>query len=148
MTLLISVLLVLAVAVYVGQPLWSGSRRLAISPSLSARRREELLSQRESTYSAIKELDFEHDIGNMSEEDYRELRDRYRARAISLLQGLDQVEGGQGDLEELIEREVLARRKKQQPLQETLREAAPPCHQCGAPRDVGDRFCSVCGGKL
>ncbi len=44
---------------------------------------------RDAAYVAIKDLEFEHELGNLSEEDYRELRAEYVERAARALQALD-----------------------------------------------------------
>lgn len=45
--------------------------------------------QKQALLRALKDLDFERSMGKISEEDYVELRDRYRARAKTVLQTLD-----------------------------------------------------------
>lgn len=45
--------------------------------------------ERDAAYVAIKDLEFEHDLGNLSEEDFSELRAEYVARAARALQALD-----------------------------------------------------------
>jgi predicted nucleic acid-binding Zn ribbon protein len=173
MSLIIAAILALATAFYIAYPLLAGTTRWVPRTTPKARRLEELFSQRESTYAAIKELDFEYQIGNLTDQDYRELRERYEQKAISLLRNIDEAQQ-KDDLDERIERQVQALRKHR------LREPAPEkgkaaascpqcgsplkqgakfcsecgaalslfCPSCGAPREVGDRFCSVCGVKL
>src|SRR3989304_353015 len=54
-----------------------------------ARPWDDLVSQRDTTYQALKELEFEYNLGNLSDADYADLRERYRTQAAGLLQKLD-----------------------------------------------------------
>ncbi len=49
---------------------------------------EAAADERDAAYTAIKDLEFEHELGNLSEEDYRELRAEYVERAARALQAL------------------------------------------------------------
>jgi len=57
-------------------------------------RLRELRSQRDITYSMLKELEFDYHSGVLTHEDYRELESKYRAKAISILQSIDELEKG------------------------------------------------------
>src|SRR3990172_1942287 len=50
---------------------------------------DDLVSQRDTTYQALKELEFEYNLGNLSDADYADLRERYRTQAAGVLQKLD-----------------------------------------------------------
>lgn len=63
---------------------------LAISPSDD--RRDELTEEKRTIYRALRELEFDHQAGHLSEDDYAALRDRYEARAAQLLKSLDLLE--------------------------------------------------------
>lgn len=52
----------------------------------------ELREDKRRLLRAIKELEFDHAMGKLSDEDFREIGDRYRLRAIEVLRLLD--EGG------------------------------------------------------
>jgi hypothetical protein len=52
----------------------------------------ELREDKRRLLRAIKELEFDHAMGKLSDEDFREIGDRYRLRAIEVLRMLD--EGG------------------------------------------------------
>ena len=110
----------------------------------------DLNTKKEEIYSAIKEMEFDHKMGKLSEEDYLNLREKYRAKAIGSLKGMDELKRKKGfsrDIEDEIEKEVLAIRRdgrKGRP----KRGEAVFCTQCGRRRSPGDRFCSSCGTKL
>jgi tetratricopeptide (TPR) repeat protein len=52
-------------------------------------RRLELEEQKAALYRALKEINFDHEAGHLSEDDHRALRARYEARAAELLVALD-----------------------------------------------------------
>lgn len=62
------------------------------SPTFESSELEDLYIQREGTYSTLKELEFDYEAGKLMDEDYRELRARYSAEAVRLLQRIDELE--------------------------------------------------------
>jgi hypothetical protein len=74
-------------------------------------RREELLLEKRSLLKAIKEIEFDREMGKMSESDAAELTRFYRHRAIEIIKALESE--GEVDealsIKEQIEREVKAR---------------------------------------
>ncbi len=51
----------------------------------------DLLLQKEQTYAAIKELDFDYQMDKLSEEDYQELSEQYKQKAVAVLQQIDEL---------------------------------------------------------
>ncbi|PRP98323.1 hypothetical protein ENSA5_30560 [Enhygromyxa salina] len=49
----------------------------------------ELREEKRRVLRAIKELEFDHDMGKLSDEDFREVGGRYRLRAIEVMRQLD-----------------------------------------------------------
>ncbi len=98
MTLALMTVTSVAVATYIAWPLLVG--RPETNPEGEEGEGEdtlvldELLLQKDATYSAIKELEFDHAMGNLSKEDYRELAGRYEDKAMALLKTIDQVSQG------------------------------------------------------
>jgi tetratricopeptide (TPR) repeat protein len=89
-------LLALPAAALVLWPLWRGARaggERSASPgaatSAASDPRLELGEERTAIYRALRELDFDHEAGHLSEDDYRGLRDAYEARAATVLRALD-----------------------------------------------------------
>jgi type VI protein secretion system component VasK len=50
----------------------------------------ELREDKRRILRAIKELEFDHAMGKLSDQDFKEIGDRYRLRAIEVLRALDQ----------------------------------------------------------
>jgi len=49
----------------------------------------ELGEEKDAIFRALKELEFDHEAGHLSDDDYRALRDRYENRAAQILTALD-----------------------------------------------------------
>ena len=116
---------------------------------------QELVATKETLYSTLKELDFDRVSGKLSEEDFRQLEARYRARAIEVLKAIDALkEEAPEDDEELaitIEREILALRTKLEappPPSQPEANPEPSCPGCGCPIRTADNFCPHCGADL
>ncbi|MHB8867292.1 MAG: hypothetical protein ACYC6T_10180 [Thermoleophilia bacterium] len=100
----------------------------------------ELHHRRESTYSAIKELEFDFRTGKLSEEDFRELDVRYRTDALELMDAIEEwgEDGGGAALE--------AHDAEAEPLIEDG-DAEALCGECGAVVSPAHRFCASCGAE-
>jgi hypothetical protein len=79
--------------------------------ALNAGRVEELEKEKKALLKAIRDVEFDRDMGKMSEEDAVEISRVYRARAIDILKELegDEAGGPAASLDRVIEREVRAR---------------------------------------
>lgn len=73
----------------------------------TGRRRKELEREYNTLKRAIKELELDYAMGKISEQDYNEIRTRYRERAVRVLRQLDQGETYRAQ----IERDLQARRQ-------------------------------------
>ena len=98
----------------------------AIDPNV-----ENLLSAREATYAAIKDLETDHAMGKLSDADYGNLRAKYEGKALTILQQLDTAQ--------VASRERLVQR---------VASPSGTCAQCGTPITTGAKFCRVCGTSL
>jgi hypothetical protein len=71
---------------------------------------EELEREKRSLLKAIKEVEFDRELGKMSEADAKEMTHVYRQRAIDVLKAIDEMRaGGAGNVRDQIAREVRAR---------------------------------------
>lgn len=143
LTTLFIVFIILAAIAWVAYPLFKPAP-LAVSQA-SHSILEELVSQRDAMYAAIKDLENEHATGKLSEADYRSLRAKYEAQAVAVLQELDRVVATlphpTSDSDDTIEREVSR-------LRQSRDKARLSCPQCGAVCAAEDAFCAACGAAL
>jgi hypothetical protein len=109
----------------------------AVEPVLLAgRTRAALERDKALTLRAIKELEFDQAMGKVSSDDFVEMRDRLRARAVRLMAQLD----GAALYRAQIEKDLLEIA--------TQSVASPQCEGCGTRNDVDARFCKSCGIAL
>jgi hypothetical protein len=109
------------------------------SEMLAGRTRAALEREKTLALRTIKELEFDHSMGKLSEKDFTEMSARLRARAARIMRQLDQ---GAASYKDQIEKE-LARRTHVAPAAATRN-----CAACGAANDLDAAFCKKCGGKL
>jgi len=91
---------------------------------------------------SIKELEFDHAMGKVSDQDFAEMGLRLRTRAAGLLRQLDAGAAYSTQIEQ-----ELARRLAEAGIPATPR-AERFCTQCGAAIAPNARFCGQCGHKL
>ncbi len=135
MTIFVALVLTVLTFVFITSPFFK--QRLHSGGTVEDEKLQELHSKRDTTYSMLKELEFDFQSGILTEEDYRDLETKYKRKAISILRNIDNLERDNG-VEEEIEKQVLELRRGKGWL----------CPQCGARCLEGDRFCSRCGTSL
>ena len=139
----------------------------------AALEREKMLALR-----AIKELEFDHAMGKIAAEDFREMEGRLRARAIRLMRQLDAGAGYRERIErDLAKRlgagpatgtktrtdsrtEVEPAAPISAPMEESIAAAVDPqpaaaslaagpsCARCATANDADAKFCKSCGQSL
>lgn len=141
MVIAITLLIVLAAVGAVIAPLLRFNSFSPSSQSWERERLEELLSRRDSAYDALRDLDFEYQIGNLSESDYKGLREHYRFRAAAVLRLLHHL-GSQ------TERSVVSGAKEEAGLKSDGKCENGTCHACAKPNEAVDIYCRYCGTRL
>jgi len=146
MVTLVAILMVAVALVIVMYPLWARRGGWAMPRWRPQDERiEQLLSQREAAYAAIKDLEFDHAMGKLSDADYQAMRAKYEAKAVAVLQELDKY-GGRVPAGDAIEEQVRALRAQRR--KERGAPASAKCPACSAPYQAGDQFCAKCGATL
>ena len=132
------------VALFVAWPILlarGGERDATETPSLAARLAQQ--KDKEDALAAIKDAEFDHQLGKLSDEDYSVLRAELEARAIAALVALDEPPA-----------------LRRVPGSATAGGVAAPaatakgstvggsfCPQCGRRSKKGQSFCPNCGRK-
>ncbi len=135
MIIFVALLLTVSAFAFIVYPLFK--QRTHSEDSAEDKEFQESLSKRDTTYSMLKELEFDFQSGILTEKDYRDLEARYKRKAISILKDIDDLEKGTA-VETEIEKQVLELRQGKGRF----------CPQCGAKYLTDDRFCSRCGVSL
>jgi hypothetical protein len=87
--------------------LFGGSTESHVSESTAMRSRHDLLDQKEAVLKSLKDLEFEHEVGKLSDDDFQKLQSETRARAKLILKQLDDdVRAHRGKALQLLEREL------------------------------------------
>jgi hypothetical protein len=133
----IGLVLVLATALALAWPLLAsppGEPEAAASPEASSR----LESERDAVLAAIREADFDHETGKLSDEDHRALRAELEERALGAFAALDRAAvPPKGQTPPSAGAAAAARGT-----------AASFCPACGQRRKDGAEFCGGCGRRL
>lgn len=112
---------------------------------VTGKRRKELEREKQALLKALKELDFDHQMGKVSDKDFADISATYRARAIRVMRQLD--DAGR-DYETMIAKDVAARSGKPAAATAAPAVEADKCGKCGTRNDADAEFCKKCGGKL
>ena len=106
--------------------------------------RRELERDKRNLLKAIKELEFDHSMGKLSDADFSDLSARYRASAVAVLRRLDE---GAVTYRTLIDREVQQRLGAAAPAPAAPTDARV-CPACARVNDDDAAFCKSCGCRL
>jgi len=88
--LVLGALLAIAAVVFVARPLLRGGADEALeTPDEAEQRRLALAEERDRALAALKELEFDHRTGKVSDDDYRVLVGELRRAAANALRALD-----------------------------------------------------------
>lgn len=118
---------------------------------VTGKRRKELEREKQALLKALKELDFDHQMGKVSDKDFADISSTYRARAIRVMRQLD--DAGR-DYEAMIAKEVADRVGKPAAATAAAATGVTPapdpakCAKCSTKNDSDAEFCKKCGNKL
>jgi rubrerythrin len=167
-----SLLLILSITILVGlfisRPFYSDYLSTQMESTLdtdllkSELEVESLMAEKDRLFSALQELDSDHSLGKIPDEEYHTQRTKYKNAAALVLRKIDEMDtqiptavavdnkqphtsstefvtGGKMDE---IEEMVAARRRSRN------EKSAGFCPHCGKVIQKSDQFCPVCGSKV
>jgi hypothetical protein len=147
MVMFATAIMIVAAFGIVAYPYFKTSRELDVSfASTTDPVVETLVVQRDATYAAIKDLEFDHAMSKLSDVDYKSLRSKYEAKAVAILQELDSMAAARKRNPRMTLTDESIELSVQQ-----LRGAAPKtvlCSKCGVRAAPSDRFCAKCGAPI
>lgn len=102
-------LVVLAAAVWFLRPMLE--RRKGLGGPVADRRTEDLLEAKQSVYQSIVDLEMDHEMGKMGDENYLQLRQQSKAEALGIIRELE-GEGAPDAEQATLEEEIRAARAR------------------------------------
>ena len=142
MIISLEILIFISAMFLVGYPIFkkSGirSRESGVSQALG-----ELIHKKEAVYTSIKDLDFDYRTGKLSEDDYKELKERYELEALHILKDIDDSGKKKTTAEDARIKQILPESSESITDKEFIF-----CPKCGTKANLGDNFCFKCGAKL
>jgi hypothetical protein len=122
-----------------------GSSEAQGVPIVAGRARAAVEREKALVLRSIKELEFDHAMGKVSDQDFAEMGLRLRTRAAGLLRQLDAGAAYTTQIEQELARRLAAAA----PAADAGRAAATRfCTQCGSKTAADARFCGQCGQRL
>jgi hypothetical protein len=139
-------MLTLAAIAAVAWPLLNSAKAPAVVDDELSPEIEELAGQRDAAYRAIRELEFEHQLGNLSQQDYETLRERYRSEAAGILRQLERARRPEKETVPVSAGSEAQRQPRGAAA--SARAVGRTCRACGLAARASDRFCRHCGAAL
>ncbi|RME58115.1 MAG: zinc-ribbon domain-containing protein [Caldilineae bacterium] len=162
-TLLIGLLIALAVALFVVRPLLEKDMPEVL---VEDDRLTELVSRKDATLRAIKDLEFDYLVGKVSEEDFQRFNERLRRQAMAYMRQIETLAPESAHLDETLEAQIARLRKTKEPLDSVRPKDGVPseagdapvaaektgpgrfCTSCGQPVEPTHKFCAHCGAPI
>jgi len=138
MTLFASIVIVVVAAAFVAMPLFrpepvaEGGASAGPVVLRTASERQTFERQKADAYAAIKEAEFDYQMGKLSDVDFKLVREKYAAQAIEAIAALDTAS-------------VVRTRQVKESRRPTRIAFCPICGRAVPPRA---NFCSACGQSL
>lgn len=142
--MVVIVVMAFGLVVWVAEPLVRRGRMQETAADAQGDVIERLTLQKETLYTAIRDLDFDHQTGKVDAEDHAVLRRQMEAEAADVLRQLDLADP-LADLDLVAEQQILAYRQK-----EAAAAPAPEntCPACGSGLATDPTYCPICGQLL
>jgi len=147
MNFLIAIILSIILLIYVIMPLTENKYKLAFVPFIKKNNKANNLQERKKELlGALKEIEFEYQMGKLSEQDYNDLKNDYQTNALKILKELDGKNNGQLEMDD-IENEIRNYRSKKKN-DSAFTKHLKFCPNCGKSLETKSKFCTDCGESL
>ena len=144
MTLLFLAALAAGVVLFILFPVFARYEEVSKPPTADARERKSLTEQKERLYEAVKDLDFEHGAGKLSDADYQSVRSDLVSQAAAVIAQLDEMIETTETKEEPADKFVPA----EAPVNDVAAADGPTCSSCERINPPDARFCLQCGARI
>jgi hypothetical protein len=144
-SLLVILALGLLAAAFIAQPLM-GSHGLGVTKE--ERRLSELEAERDRVLITLQELDMDHAMGKILQEDFQGQRGALLSRGAEVLRAIDELRDTVGDVIPETDLEVVIETAVAQLRRGEDQASGGTCSSCGREVIAGDSFCVHCGASL
>jgi rubrerythrin len=141
METIIFLFVLVASLAYIAHPYFKKQTVSPKSKKARSNRLSDLQAQRDTILASIKDLEFDREMGKVSDEDYAQMNTQFRRDAVGILQQIDQS-NGKSSAKRALEAELKSLRNQKKSQGKFF------CKHCGASVSAQDRFCSSCGEKV
>lgn len=141
---LVIVVMAVGLVVWIAEPLVRRGRLRETVSDAQGDVIERLTLQKETLYTAIRDLDFDYQTGKVDAADHAVLRRQMEAEAADVLRQLDLADP-LADLDLIAEQQILAYRQKEEAAAPAAEDACPAC---GSGLTADPTYCSICGHLL
>lgn len=142
MLIILAIAIAAAALLIVAYPIIARSRAAAPAARSAQEELEELVAQRDAVFQALRDLNFDRQVGKVTAEDFAVFEANLKEAAADTLRALDRWETTADEaLDTTLERAIAARRA-------ALTAGGRACPACGRPTLADDKFCASCGAAL
>jgi len=146
MLIILAIIMSIGALLIVAYPIIARNRNAEPAASSAQEELDELLARREAAFQALRELNFDHRVGKVSDDDFVVFEANLKEGAAGSLKALDDWEAKADlSLDPVLERTIDARRAT---LAAALFGGERSCPSCGRPALADDKFCAACGSAL
>jgi hypothetical protein len=178
MLIILAIAISAAALLIVAYPILAKARETQPAVASAQEEIDELLARRDAIFQALRDLNFDHQVGKVTDDDFAVFGANLKESAAEALAAIDQWEAAVDQaMSAALDREIESRRAAlvegerscphchrpalptdkfcagcgaPLPAPETRPAPAPPqfCRKCGRPAEPADRFCGGCGAAL
>ena len=141
--IVVIIIMALGLAVWVGEPLVRRGRLREAAVDAQGDVIERLTLQKETLYTAIRDLDFDLQTGKVDADDHAVLRRQMEEEAADILRQLDLADP-LADLDLVAEQQILAYRQNE----DAAAASEDTCPACGTGLAADPTYCPICGHSL
>ncbi|GBD92159.1 hypothetical protein BMS3Abin04_02893 [bacterium BMS3Abin04] len=147
MNFLIAIILSMILLIYVIVPLTENKYKLAFVPFVKKNKKIKNLQKRKhELLGVLKEIEFEYQMGKLSEQDYNDLKNDYQTNVLKILKELDRKTNDKSEIDD-IENEIRKYRSKKKNGSASAKNFKY-CPNCGKTVNTKSEFCTNCGKSL
>ena len=138
----VMIVLIVGAGYWIVSPLLRAARPDGTSDFRRDEELQQLESRKEGALTTIKELEFDLNMGKISDGDYEALKEQYTDDAVGYIKEIEELKTGAKKPVEKTDKEL------EQEIRSFRKKPGIFCTQCGSPASSDDKFCAKCGERL